>query len=66
MASTGNPSLRVVRRQAARAARDPRAPAQLGDTEALVEHYVRVFGVIGSPGFAVDGELLRQNLPGGS
>ena len=37
-------------------------PASIGDAEALVEHYVRVFGVIGSPGFAVDGELLRHNL----
>jgi pimeloyl-ACP methyl ester carboxylesterase len=62
MASTGNPSLRV-------SIGKPRAlrvlllrPARTGDPEALVEHYVRVFGVIGSPGFAVDGELLRQNV----
>ena len=37
-------------------------PASTADAEALVEHYVRVFGVIGSPGFAVDGELLRHDL----
>jgi pimeloyl-ACP methyl ester carboxylesterase len=62
MSSTGNPSLRV-------ALGKPRAlrailarPASLGDADVLVEHYVRVFGVIGSPGFAVDGELLKQNL----
>jgi pimeloyl-ACP methyl ester carboxylesterase len=62
MASTGNPSLRV-------SIGKPRAlrvilsrPAGTADPEALVEHYVRVFGVIGSPGFAVDGELLRQNV----
>jgi proline iminopeptidase len=62
MSSTGNPSLRV-------ALGKPRAvrailtrPASLADSELLVEHFVRVFGVIGSPGFAVDGELLRQNL----
>jgi pimeloyl-ACP methyl ester carboxylesterase len=62
MASTGNPSLRVSMGK-------PRAlrailsrPASTSDTEVLIEHYVRVFGVIGSPGFAVDGELLRHNL----
>jgi pimeloyl-ACP methyl ester carboxylesterase len=62
MASTGNPSLRV-------SVGKPRAlrvilarPAGTADPEALVEHYVRVFGVIGSPGFVVDGELLRQNV----
>ncbi len=62
MSSTGNPSPRVAlgRPRALRAilAR----PAGTSDVEALVEHYVRVFGVIGSPGFAVDGELLRRNL----
>ena len=64
MASTGNPSLHV-------SVGKPRAlrvllarPARSGDPEALVEHYVRVFGVIGSPGFAVDDELLRQNAGG--
>jgi pimeloyl-ACP methyl ester carboxylesterase len=62
MASTGNPGLRV-------SIGKPRAlrvlllrPDRTGDPEALVEHYVRVFGVIGSPGFAVDSELLRQNV----
>lgn len=62
MSSTGNPSLRVSMGK-------PRAlrailsrPARTSDTEALVEHYARVFGVIGSPGFAVDEELLRHNL----
>jgi len=62
MASTGNPSLRVSMGKP-RALRAILArPASISDTEALIEHYVRVFGVIGSPGFAVDGELLRQNL----
>ncbi|MGZ8203926.1 MAG: alpha/beta fold hydrolase [Burkholderiales bacterium] len=62
MSSTGNPSLRVSMGK-------PRAlrailsrPRSAGDVESLVEHYARVFGVIGSPGFAVDGELLRRNL----
>jgi pimeloyl-ACP methyl ester carboxylesterase len=62
MSSTGNPSLRV-------ALGKPRAlrailsrPASTSDAEALVEHYVRVYGVIGSPAFAVDKDLLRHNL----
>jgi pimeloyl-ACP methyl ester carboxylesterase len=62
MSSTGNPSPRVAlgRPRALRAilAR----PASTSDVETLVEHYVRVFGVIGSPGFAADAELLRHNL----
>jgi len=62
MSSTGNPSLRVTMGK-------PRAlrailsrPASTSDADTLVEHYTRVFGVIGSPGFAVDGEQLRHNL----
>ncbi len=62
MSSTGNPSWRV-------ALGKPRAlrallarPANPHDADALVEHYVRVYGVIGSPGFAVDGDELRHNL----
>ena len=62
MSSTGNPSPRVAlgRPRALRAilAR----PTKTSDADALVEHYVRVFGVIGSPGFAMDAELLRHNL----
>jgi proline iminopeptidase len=62
MSSTGNPSVRVTMGK-------PRAlrailsrPASTSDAEALVEHFARVFGVIGSPGFAVDADLLRHNL----
>ena len=62
MSLTGNPSLRVTMGK-------PRAlrailsrPASTSDADTLVEHYTRVFGVIGSPGFAVDGEQLRHNL----
>jgi proline iminopeptidase len=62
MSSTGNPSWRV-------ALGKPRAlrallsrPAGAHDVDALVEHYVRVFGVIGSPGFAVDREQLLHNV----
>jgi pimeloyl-ACP methyl ester carboxylesterase len=62
MSSTGNPSVRVAMGKP-RALRALLArPASTADAEALVEHYVRVFGVIGSPGFAVDGELLRHDL----
>jgi proline iminopeptidase len=62
MSSTGNPSLRLTvgKPRALRAILSP--PASTSDAEALVEHYTRVFGVIGSPGFAVDGDLLRHNL----
>ena len=62
MSSTGNPSVRVSMGK-------PRAlrailsrPASTSDVESLVEHYANVFGVIGSPGFAVDRDLLRHNL----
>jgi len=62
MSSTGNPSMRVAMGK-------PRAlrailsrPASTSDAAALVEHYTGVFGVIGSPGFAVDEEQLRHNL----
>lgn len=62
MSSTGNPGLRVAlgRPRALRAilAR----PGNLADADALVEHFVRVFGIIGSPGFAIDAEHLRENL----
>jgi pimeloyl-ACP methyl ester carboxylesterase len=62
MSSTGNPSPRV-------ALGKPRAlrailarPRSTSDAEALVDHYVRMFAVIGSPGFAMDGELLRHHV----
>ena len=62
MSSTGNPSVRVTMGK-------PRAlrailsrPASTSDADVLVEHFARVFGVIGSPGFAVDADLLRHNL----
>lgn len=62
MSSTGNPSMRVSlgKPRALRAILS--RPASTSDVESLVEHYASVFGVIGSPGFAVDGELLRRNL----
>jgi len=62
MSSTGNPNPRVVlgRPGALRAILS--RPAGKVDDDALVEHYVRVFGVIGSPGFAADADLLRHHL----
>ena len=62
MASTGNPSLRVAlgKPRALRAILAP--PARGGDVSALVDHYVRVYGVIGSPGFHHDPVLLRRHL----
>jgi proline iminopeptidase len=62
MSSTGNPSLRVALGKPSALRAILSRPAGTSDVEALVEHYVRVFGVIGSPGFAIDGDLLRQNL----
>lgn len=62
MSSTGNPSLRVAlgRPRALRAILS--RPANASDAEAQVEHYLRVYGVIGSPGFATDREALRAHL----
>jgi pimeloyl-ACP methyl ester carboxylesterase len=62
MSSTGNPSPRVALGRPGALRAILTRPTSTSDVETLVEHYVRVFGVIGSPGFAVDGELLRHNL----
>ncbi len=32
------------------------------DVEAIVAHYVRLFGIIGSPGFAVDADVLKDRM----
>jgi proline iminopeptidase len=62
MASTGNPGLRVTLGRP-RALRAILARPQHGaDARALVDHYVRVYGVIGSPGFGHDPEELRRHL----
>ncbi len=56
MASSGNPRVSLGRPGAVRAVLrrpDPR------DTDAVVAHLIRLFGVIGSPGFVTDPGLLR-------
>jgi proline iminopeptidase len=59
MSSSGNPRVSLGKLYAVRAAvRRPRDPA---DVAAMVGHLVHLFGVIGSPGFAMDVELLRGN-----
>jgi pimeloyl-ACP methyl ester carboxylesterase len=62
MSSTGNPSPRVAfgKRRALRAVLD--RPRGAVDAEALVAHHVRVFSVIGSPGYPSTPQLLRAQL----
>lgn len=62
MASTGNPSLRVALGKPRALRAILRRPVLGADAEALVEHYARVYGVIGSPGFAHDPDMLRHHL----
>jgi len=62
MSTSGNPSPRV-------ALGKPRAlrailhrPRNVDDVEQITDHLVRVFGVIGSPGYTSEPQLLRQQL----
>jgi pimeloyl-ACP methyl ester carboxylesterase len=62
MSGSGNPSPRV-------ALGKPRAlrailhrPRNVDDVEQITAHFVRVFGVIGSPGYTSEPLLLRQQL----
>jgi pimeloyl-ACP methyl ester carboxylesterase len=63
MSSTGNPAPRVAlgKSRALRALlrRPPDDPA---DLDAIVDHLMFVFGVIGSPGFRQDAAVLRPHL----
>jgi pimeloyl-ACP methyl ester carboxylesterase len=62
MSSTGNPSPRVAlgKRKALRAILN--RPRSVDDVTELTEHFVRVFGVIGSPGFPSAPQVLREQL----
>jgi proline iminopeptidase len=62
MSNTGNPARRYAfgKWKALRAITRPPPPPE--DHAAVVEHLVRVFGVIGSPGFQGDLPLLRPIL----
>jgi pimeloyl-ACP methyl ester carboxylesterase len=62
MSNSGNPSPRF-------AIGKPRAlrailhrPRNIDDLQQLTDHFVRVFGVIGSPGYPSEPQVLRQHL----
>lgn len=59
MSSSGNPKVSRSRPRAMRALLSK--PSDPNDTEQVVEHLIRLFGVIGSPGYPTDqGELRRR------
>lgn len=62
MSSTGNPSPRVAlgKPRALRAIIDP--PRNADDVQQVTDHLMHVFGVIGSPGFTSDAQVLRAHL----
>lgn len=62
MSSSGNPSPRVAlgSRRALRVLL--RRPGRLDTVEAVTEHLMYVFGVIGSPGFRAQPHLLREQM----
>jgi proline iminopeptidase len=59
MSSSGNPRVSLGRMSVVRAVL--RRPADPSDVDAVIAHLMHLFGVIGSPGFAMDAELLRRN-----
>lgn len=59
MSSSGNPRVSLGRMSVVRAVL--RRPDDPSDAAAVIAHLVHLFGVIGSPGFATDAELLRRN-----
>lgn len=60
MSATGNARSGLGRVRALRALLSH--PARPGDVDAITTHYLKVFGVIGSPGFAQDAAALRAHL----
>ena len=64
MSSSGNPSPRIAlgSRRALRAILH--RPTRTDDVDALTTHLVQVFGVIGSPGYPSDPQVLHQQLDG--
>ena len=60
MSSSGNTRLGRPKPMALKALLS--RPADAHDAEAVIDHLVRVFGVIGSPGFPPDPAELRQRL----
>jgi pimeloyl-ACP methyl ester carboxylesterase len=63
MSSTGNPSPRVAlgKPRALRALLRP-PPEDPDDIDAIVDHLMYLFGIIGSPGFLQDAAVLRPHL----
>lgn len=59
MSSSGNPRVSLGRLSVVRAIL--RRPHDPNDADAVIAHLVHLFGVIGSPGFATDAELLRRS-----
>lgn len=59
MSSSGNPRVSLGKMSAVRAIL--RRPDDPSDLAAVIARLVHVFGVIGSPGFPTDAELLRRN-----
>ncbi|HSD55409.1 MAG TPA: alpha/beta fold hydrolase [Burkholderiales bacterium] len=59
MSSSGNPRVSLGRMGVVRAML--RRPDDPNDVNAVIAHLVHLFGVIGSPGFATDAELLRRD-----
>jgi len=60
MSSSGNPRLPLPKRHAMKALLSK--PADPRNPEIVIEHLVRVFGVIGSPAFPADPAELRQRV----
>ena len=63
MSSSGNPAPRIAlgKSRALKALLRP-PPTDRTDIDAIVDHLMFVFGVIGSPGFAQDAAVLRPHL----
>jgi pimeloyl-ACP methyl ester carboxylesterase len=62
MSSTGNPSRRIAFGERRALGAILQRPTRTDDPEALVVHLMRVFDVIGSPGFRASPEALRAQL----
>lgn len=63
MSSSGNPRYSRPKLHAIRALLSK--PAAGGNPESVIEHYIHLFGVIGSPGFPTEREQLRRQIVAG-
>jgi proline iminopeptidase len=62
MSSSGNPDPRVALGRSRALRLLFRRPGRLDDVESITAHLTHVFGVIGSPGFRAEPQLLRAQL----